>query len=122
MFARYIITVLPAGESLPYPVAADSSMLQLELPGHCVIIETPDATPGSALAIRRDAPDRVTITEGHPIPAATGGLRRCRECPGIFFGTARARAAIRVECQGRLANGRVQAGFSLASALSVISL
>ena len=74
MFARYIITVLPAGESLPYPVAADSSMLQLELPGHCVIIETPDATPGSALAIRRDAPDRVTITEGHPIPAATGGL------------------------------------------------
>ncbi|HRO91402.1 MAG TPA: hypothetical protein PLC06_12960, partial [Promineifilum sp.] len=73
MFARYIITILPTGETLPHPVADESGTLRLELPGRSVTIETPDAVPDTALVIRHE-PDQITITEGYPIPATTGGL------------------------------------------------
>lgn len=73
MFARYIITILPTGETLPHPVADESGTLRLALPGRSVTIETPDAIPDTALVIRR-GPEQITITEGHPIPATTGGL------------------------------------------------
>ena len=74
MFTRYIVTILPAGEMLPHPVGAESAALRLELPGRSVIIETPDATPAQYLTIKREGPGQITLTEGHPIPAAGGGL------------------------------------------------
>ena len=77
MFTRYLITILPAGEALPCPVAA-AALARRELPGHTVYIETLDE-PGSvtsdhALQIEHNNPDRLTITEGYPIPNGDGGL------------------------------------------------
>ena len=75
MFTRYILTILPAGETLPFPVAGQSSRsTRFELPGFAVIIETPDDASGQYLAIQREGPDRLTITEGHPIHTGAAGL------------------------------------------------
>lgn len=75
LYTRYIVTILPTGETPPYPVAErPTSTVRLELPHCAVVIETPDDTPASSLQIEQPAPDRLTITEGYTIPAAGGGL------------------------------------------------
>lgn len=74
MFARYIVTILPGGKHPPHPLAGDSAILRLELPGYSVVIESPDAAPDQYFAIQRGAAGELTLIEGHPIPAAGGGL------------------------------------------------
>lgn len=75
MFTRYIVTILPSGQTLPYPVAGHSSRsTRFELPGFTVIIETPDDESGRYPAIERQGEDRLIITEGHPIYTGAAGL------------------------------------------------
>lgn len=73
MYTRYLITILPIGADLPHPITAEpSAAVRLDVPGYTVVVETPDDTPGHALAIEFSAPNRLMITEGYTIPGTAG--------------------------------------------------
>lgn len=76
MFSRYIITILKAGESLTDPIVKDpNGARRIELPGFCIVIETPDGHADEALTIdMSELPRRLTITDGALIHTGTNGL------------------------------------------------
>lgn len=77
MFTRYLITILPAGQALPFPVIA-ATVRRCQLPGYTAYIETLDepgnGPPDHALQIEHDDPACLIMTEGYLIPHAGGGL------------------------------------------------